>query len=86
MDSKELESRILAAVEEYLEATEAWDDAQLVIDSETGKVSLMEEEETEELADSNDVYDIMDFIEMTSEGDWKADRQVIKVTAAEYAN
>lgn len=80
-----LESKILDAVEEYLEATEAWDDAQLVINRDDMSVALMEEEDTDSLPDSSDVYDIMDFISMNPQGDWMPDKQVISVTAKDYS-
>lgn len=75
--NKEIRDAVNQAVNDYLEATEAWDDAVIAFDPESGKVELMEEEDSEKLPDSYDVYDIMDFIHMTPEGKWLPDSDAI---------
>ncbi|MDE7180595.1 MAG: hypothetical protein K2N88_05305 [Muribaculaceae bacterium] len=77
MDKKELELMVLAMVEEYVGKPEAWEEAQVVIDKENGKVDLMEIEEAEELPDNWDVCPVMDLIEMTPDGEWIADREAV---------
>ena len=75
--NKEIRDAVNQAVNDYLEATEAWDDVVIAIDLESGKVELMEEEDSEKLPDSYDVYDIMDFIHMTPDGKWLPDSDAI---------
>ena len=78
----DLKEKIVDAIDEYLEATEAWDDALLAIDTATDEVFLIEEEADEE-ADA-DLYDIMDFIEMTPDGEWIRDDQAIDSVIEDY--
>lgn len=78
----DLKDKIVDAIDEYLEATEAWDDALLAIDTATDEVFLIEEEEAEE-ADA-DIYDIMDFIKMTPDGEWIRDDQAIDSVVEDY--
>lgn len=85
MNTEDLKKAIQAAVSEYVSATEAWDDAMLMVDTVSGAVGLAEEEETEDLPDSVDVYDIMDFIEMDPDGTWKTDEDSIDSVVGEYA-
>lgn len=85
MNAEDLKKAIGAAVSEYVSATEAWDDAMLTVDTVSGAVGLAEEEETEDLPDSVDVYDIMDFIEMDPDGTWKTDEDSIDSVVGEYA-
>ena len=68
---------LLSAVEEYLSTPEAWDDAVVAVDTLTGKVDLIEEEEAASLPDTTDEYDIMEFVEMTPDGKWIPDREAI---------
>lgn len=84
MDKDKIKLDIIAAVAEYVENTEAWDDAMLSIDTATGRVALIEADEEPTLADSVDVYDIMDFVEMTPEGKWVPDMEAISAAASEY--
>ncbi len=79
----DLKDKIIDAIDEYLEATEAWDDALLAIDTATGEVSLIEEEEADDDADA-DLYDIMEFIEMTSDGEWIRDDEAIDSVVEDY--
>ncbi len=72
MDKESLRKAMLDAVEDYVASPEAWDEAYLCIDTLTGEVTLREEEETDALPDTTDVYYIMDFVEMTPEGSWIA--------------
>lgn len=81
---KELEKRILAAVDEYLSTPEAWDDAMLTIDTKTWNVDLIEAEEADSLPDTTDEYDIMDLVEMTPAGEWIPDRENIASVASDY--
>lgn len=83
MTKSELNARILEAVEEYLEKTEAWEDAQVVIDPASEKVELMEIEETDDLPDDFTVCAVMDLIEMSANGDWKADKDSVDALAEE---
>ena len=78
----DLKEKIVDAIDEYLEATEAWDDALLAIDTATDEVFLIEEEADEE-ADA-DIYDIMDFIKMTPDGEWIRDDQAIDSVVVDY--
>lgn len=79
----DLKEKIVDAIDEYLEATEAWDDALLAIDTATDEVFLIEEEEADEEADA-DIYDIMDFIEMTPDGEWIRDDEAIDSVVEDY--
>ena len=79
----DLKEKIVDAIDEYLEATEAWDDALLAIDTATDEVFLIEEEEANEEADA-DIYDIMDFIKMTPDGEWIRDDQAIDSVVEDY--
>lgn len=84
MDTKKLQLDILATVAEYVADTEAWDDAELCIDTTTGRVALIEADEAESLPDEVDTYEIMDFVEMTPDGRWIADPEAIASVVAEY--
>lgn len=77
--SKDLQSNILKAVEEYISSPEAWEDAVLVVDTVTGDVNLMEEDESDSLSDSMDIYDVMDFVRMNTDGIWVADTDAISL-------
>lgn len=79
-----IREKIVAAVEEYVSAPEAWDDAQLTVDPATERVDLVEEEEAESLPDEVDVYDIMDLVEMTPDGAWIPDGDSIDEAAENY--
>ncbi|MGN0238296.1 MAG: hypothetical protein ACI4AK_09485 [Lepagella sp.] len=79
----DLKDKIIDAIDEYLEATEAWDDALLAIDDATGEVFLIEEEEADDEADA-DLYDIMEFIEMTPDGEWIRDDEAIDSVVEDY--
>lgn len=79
----DLKDKIVDAIDEYLEATEAWDDALLAIDTATDEVFLIEEEEADEEVDA-DIYDIMDFIKMTPDGEWIRDDQAIDSVVEDY--
>lgn len=85
MNSDELKNAVVAAVSEYVAATEAWDDAQLAVDTTTDAARIVEEEETVTLPDSVDIYDIMDLVEMDSEGVWKPDMENIDGLVSGYA-
>ena len=79
----DLKDKIVDAIDEYLEATEAWDDALLAIDTATDEVFLIEEEEADEEVDAY-IYDIMDFIKMTPDGEWIRDDQAIDSVVEDY--
>ena len=83
MDAEKMKNDILSVVEEYVASTEAWEDAQLAVDTLNGNVELVEAEEAESLPDTIDVYDVMDFVEMTPDGNWIPDTDTIAATAAE---
>lgn len=84
MDRETLKLNISSAVAEYLDAPEAWDDAMVAVNTETGAVELIEAEEADSLPDTIDEYDIMDFIEMNADGVWIADYENISAAASEY--
>ena len=84
MDLDKLKIDMLAAVAEYVEDTEAWDDAELGIDTSTGRVAIIEADEADTLADCVDVYDMMDFVEMTPGGKWVPDPQAIDAAVEDY--
>ena len=79
----DLKEKIVDAIDEYLEATEAWDDALLAIGIDGEEVSLVEEEEAVD-DDGVDLYDIMDFIEMTPDGEWIRDDEAIDSVVEDY--
>lgn len=79
----DLKDKIVDAIDEYLEATEAWDDALLAIAIDGKEVYLVEEEEAVD-DDGVDLYDIMDFIEMTPDGEWIRDDQAIDSVVEDY--
>ncbi|MDD6942946.1 MAG: hypothetical protein SOV24_03260 [Muribaculaceae bacterium] len=79
----DLKEKIVDAIDEYLEATEAWDDALLAIAIDGKEVYLVEEEEAVD-DDGVDLYDIMDFIEMTPDGEWIRDDQAIDSVVEDY--
>lgn len=85
MDIKEIEKRIYNAVEEYLDSPEAWEEAQLTINRDTLETGIVEIEEADNLPENVDSYNMMDFVEMTPSGDWKADKESIAEAAADYA-
>ena len=78
-----MKEKIVDAIDEYLEATEAWDDALLAIAIDGKEVYLVEEEEAVD-DDGVDLYDIMDFIEMTPDGEWIRDDQAIDSVVEDY--
>lgn len=84
MDKQNLKDTALAALLEYTAATEAWEDAMLAVDTESGEVSLVEEEETEGLPDRVDLYEIMDFVEMDPQGEWHPDEEALDRLVADY--
>lgn len=77
MDISIIRKNILSAVEEYLSTPEAWEDAMVAVNPETGKVDLIELEEAERLPEDIDEYDLMEFVEMTPDGKWVPDREAI---------
>lgn len=84
MDKEFLKKNLLAAVEEYLSTPEAWDDAMVTVNTVTGEADLIESEEADSLPDTIDEYDIMDFVEMTPDGKWIADKENIEAAASGY--
>lgn len=84
MDLTKLKADIRAAVREYAEMPEAWEDAVLVVDTTTGAVSLDESEVAEKLPDSYDVWNPMEFVEMTADGAWTTDDAAIDDAVEEY--
>lgn len=77
MDIRDVRKNLRSAIEEYLSTPEAWDEAVVAVDTVTGKVDLAEDEESEMLPDTFDVYNIMDFIEMTPDGEWIPNKEAI---------
>lgn len=84
MEKGQLKRNLLSAVEEYLSTAEAWDDAMVAVDTESGHVDLVEAEEADALPDTIDEYDIMDLVEMTPDGKWIPDNAAIESIASEY--
>ena len=83
MTRQELRDRIHAAIEEYVSSPEAYEDPQLVIDRNTGSVELRELEETDSDTPDLDVYDVMDFVEMTPEGEWRVSDDAVDTAASD---
>lgn len=86
---KELETRLLAAVEDYLKGEEGYGDATLVeIDPADLSVALVESEDVEEdIDDSEKGYcPVMDLVKMSLEnpGVWLPDPEAIASLATEY--
>ena len=77
MDKSTLRQNIAAAVNEYVATPEAWEDAQLTVDPDNGDVDIVEIEEADNLDDRIDVYPMMDFVEMTPDGEWIPDEEAI---------
>lgn len=84
MDKESLRKALIVAVDEYVSAPDAWDDARLAVDTVTGDVVLAEDEETDAMPESTDVYYIMDFVEMTPEGNWMTSMESIDATVDDY--
>lgn len=84
VDKALLAKEILALVERYVAMTEAWDDAEVVIDTESWTVDLKEAEEAEALPDRYDLCDVMDLVEMTPEGKWIPDPEAIDSLVEQY--
>lgn len=85
MNQQELKARILESVEEYVAKPEAWEEAQLIVDPVSGDVDILELEESDKVADSQDVYDMMDLIKMTPDGTWIPDLDAITEAASQEA-
>lgn len=86
---KELEKRLLTAVEEFIAGEESYDDnAQISIDPATGTVALIAGDELPEDTDSSalDYYDVMDMVMMSPDepGKWLPDNEAIASVAADY--
>lgn len=84
MEPDKLKLDVITAVAEYVADTEAWDEAELSIDTTTGRVALIESDEEDSLAETVDVYDIMEFVDMTPEGKWQPDVEAIDLLVADY--
>lgn len=77
MDSKELAYRIANAVAEYIADEELYDDnAQVVVDSLSGDVKLVDGDEDVD-DEAMDVYDVMDLVRMNADGVWEPDAEAI---------
>lgn len=77
MDSKELANRITNAVAEYIADEELYDDnAQVVVDSVSGDVKLVDGDEDVD-DEAMDVYDVMDLVRMNADGVWEPDAEAI---------
>lgn len=88
MDTTKLKNDILEAVNDYLDKTEAWDEAMVAIDRENGEVELLELEESESPEwkgiERCDVWPVLDFIEMKPDGTWIPDNDSISEAVKEY--
>ena len=85
MTNKELRQLILSAVNEYLLDEDSFDDnAQLCIRPATWEVYVADGREADVESPEIDCYDVMDFVEMDSEGKWKVDEEIVDSTADEY--
>lgn len=84
----ELRGNIISAVEQYIADEEIYDDnAQLMIDTSTGNVEVVDSiEVTTDESDEKDYYDIMDLVKPDPEapGSWEADYDAIDSVIAEY--
>lgn len=90
MTRQELEARIRAAVEDYIESEECYgDNAELEIDLSKGIVKVRDAMGMEDNLLSNDVvdyYDIMDLVQMSPSepGKWEVDEEAVKSVASDY--
>lgn len=90
MTREELEARIRAAVEDYIESEESYgDNAELEIDLSKEIVKVRDAMGMEDNLLTNDVvdyYDIMDLVRMspTEPGKWEVDDEAVKSVAADY--
>lgn len=85
MNKEELKTKLTEAIEQYLEATEAWEDCQLLVDTSTGEIGLIEEEESETLPATADTYFVMDFVRMDASGTWEPDSEAIAQLASDLS-
>lgn len=79
----EFKNCLLAAVEGYIADEETYDDnAQLQIDPETGKATIVDSEDIAGM----DYYDVMDLVKMDpdSPGSWKPDIEAVDSVVDEY--
>lgn len=85
MDTIKLKADVASAMEEYTSAPEAWEDAVLTVNPTTGEVKLLEAEEAESLPEESiDIWNPMDLIGMTPDGEWKTDHSGIDSLVEEY--
>ncbi|MDE6682507.1 MAG: hypothetical protein K2J87_03680 [Muribaculaceae bacterium] len=89
MNKDELKARICAAVKEYIADEEAYDDnAQLCIKTGSLEVSLEDSRNVDTESPEIDCYDVMDFVEMSSNpeqpGKWVVDETAVDSVVDEY--
>ncbi len=82
-------SRLRSAVKEYIADEEAYDDnAQLCVKPATMEVFLEDSREVDVDSPDIDCYDVMDFVEMSSNpeyaGRWIVDESAVESVADEY--
>ena len=83
MTVDELVKEVTDGVQDYIANEEGYDDnAQLVIDPKTFTVTVVDGDD--ELNEEFDHYDIMDLIEMDTDGNWKPNPEAIKGLAETY--
>ncbi|MCM1370134.1 MAG: hypothetical protein NC204_07155 [Candidatus Amulumruptor caecigallinarius] len=74
---------IEAVIDEFIDTQEAYEDAVLAIDDNTLETRLMEETEAEATPDIS-YYDMMDFVGMSSGGEWLIDSDSVDSVVEEY--
>ncbi len=89
MNREDFKARICAAVKEYIADEEAYDDnAQLCIKPGSLEVSLEDSRNVDTESPEIDCYDVMDFVEMSSNpeqpGKWVVDETAVDSVVDEY--
>lgn len=82
-----IKNKIKDALNEYLEAPEAWgDNVHLAVNNANGNVSLCEGEEIDEESETIDFWPVMDLVSMSVEspGEWEIDSDALDEMAAAY--
>ena len=91
MQKEELKAKIRQAVRDYILDEETYDDnAQLCINPSTMEVYVEDSRNVNVDSPEIDCYDVMDFVEMSSDsehaGKWMVDEESVNSVAGEYAD
>lgn len=88
MTRDEFKENLRRTVREYLASEESYDDdALLVIDKNTLALTLADGEESDQYDEDTrfDTYNVMDLVEMDSDGKWIPSEEALAEVAADYA-